>query len=311
MGHHHHHHGHGHHHHHHHVDPNAPVSRIFFAFILNLSFAVIEIIGGLLIGSMAIVADAVHDLGDSFSLGLALILQKKSSAGANAEYTYGYKRLSALSAVINASVLVIGSLLVVVNSVPVFFQDKAPPSGFGMIAFAVLGVAVNGFAAWRLSQGSSQNEKMLTWHMIEDVLGWVAVLVGAVVISFTGWTWVDPLLACAIALFILYNVLNGLRSNIRIFLQYIPENVDLASIQQQISNHSGIKSIENFHAWSLDGEEHVCTCVLTAQSEDHKSHAAAKSAIRSILGEHGFKHVTIEITARVNDLPLAETKPNA
>ena len=124
MGHH-----HGHHHHHHH-DPDAPTSRILFAFLLNLGFAVIEIIGGTIIGSMSIIADAVHDLGDSFSLGLALILQKKSGASANAKYTYGFKRLSALSAVINACILIIGSLLVIANSIPLFWQTTEAPNGY-------------------------------------------------------------------------------------------------------------------------------------------------------------------------------------
>ena len=163
------------------------------------------------------------------------------------------------------------------------------------MGFAVLGISVNGFAAWRLSQGSSQNEKMLTWHLIEDILGWVAVFIGAVLIKLFAWTWVDPLLACAIATFILYNVVKGLSSNLRIFLQYVPENIDLEQLHQKIIKDPGVSELMDFHAWTLDGEEHVCSCILRLQSTDTTEQYRVKNRLRKTLKDSGFTHITLEL----------------
>ena len=245
---------------------------------------------------MAIVADAVHDLGDSFSLGLALFLEKKAQKDANQTWTYGYKRLSVLSALICGLVLTTGSILVLYESVPRLLNPGAAPHSVSMMALAALGIVVNGWAAFGLSKGASQHEKVLTLHLLEDLFGWVAVFVGAIVIHFTDWGFVDPLLAVLIACFILYNVFKSLSETLRIFLMSIPPGIDLGKLAGAISKLEGLKALRDYHAWSLDGEEHVFTCQIQLEEYDNKEREVeVKESVRAFLRKEGFKHITIEI----------------
>ena len=288
----------GHSHHHHHLDPDAPVSRIRMAFFLNFVFTIVELVGGILTQSMAITADAIHDLGDTFALGLALALQKKATNGADPRMTYGYKRLSLLSALISSGVLLVGSIFVLVKTIPSLIAGGQTPHVEGMLGLAVLGVAVNGLAAMRLAGGHTHNEKMLSLHMMEDLLGWVAVLIGAVILQFWELPWLDPLLAILISCFILWNLFKGMRSTIGLFLQAVPD-VDWPSIEKSIDEIPGLSSLNSYHAWSLDGNEHVFTCQV---SLDEGSDAiAVKDGIRHRLREQGFIHVTIEVQLGEHD----------
>jgi cobalt-zinc-cadmium efflux system protein len=180
-------------------------TRIRWAFFLNLAFTVIEFIGGWLTNSTAIMADAVHDLGDSLSIGLAWYLDTISKKKADKEFSYGYRRFSLLGAMINGSILIVGSLWVLSVAIPRLFAPEMPEAT-GMVYLAVLGVVVNGYAAFKLSRGKSLNERVLNWHLLEDVLGWLAVLIVAVVLLFVEWPILDPLLSIGFTLFILYNV---------------------------------------------------------------------------------------------------------
>lgn len=289
--------GHHHHHHHHHQHGNGEsLARIRLAFVLNFSFTIIELIGGFLTGSMAIVADAVHDLGDSFSLGLALVLEKKAQGQANQVWTYGYKRLSVLSALICGLVLTAGSCLVLYESIPKLFTPIEAPHSTGMIGLAILGMAVNGWAAFGLSRGGTQNEKILTLHLLEDLLGWVAVFIGAIVIYFTSWAFVDPLLAVLISCYILFNVYKNLLSTLKIFLMSIPEGIDLEEVAAALKRSDGLKEIHHYHAWSLDGEDHVFTCQVRLHENTTPNQVVeVKNSMRSTLRKHGFRHITIEV----------------
>lgn len=301
MGHHHHHghHHHGHHHHSHEDLDDQAIGRIRIAFFLNFTFTIIEIIGGIYTQSLAIVADAVHDLGDSFALGLALLLQKKAKAAPSREGTYGHKRLSLLSALICSIILIVGSILVIYESVPSLMAQTSSPHTTGMLFLAMLGVTVNGWAAFRLSSGNTQNEKVLTLHLLEDLLGWVAVLVGAIIIHFTGWSWIDPFLAVAISCYILFNVFKSLRGTLRIFLQYIPDTVDLEELKKSILSTKGVIDLRHYHAWSLDGQEHVFTCQI--QLDESENGRMVKNQVRQILSESGFRHITIEASGPDDD----------
>ncbi len=290
-----------HHHHEHHIDNDSSIKRLFFAFLLNLSFAVVEFIGGIIFQSMSVVADAIHDLGDSLSLGLALILQKKSQKSATRRFTYGYKRYSTAGALINSLILIVGSAIVVWESIPRFFQTNELPDYQGMMGLALIGIAVNSLAAWKLSVGHSHNEKVISLHLLEDILGWVAVLVGSILIHFFEWLWIDPLLACLIALFILKNVWHSFTTTARIFLQSIPDNIDMDHIEDAISNIEGVKQLTNIHAWTLDGDDHVCTCTIVP-SVPSSSYSAVKAQIRSYLRQYRFKHVTIEVATNSDEV---------
>ena len=175
--------------------------RIGWAFALNVGFTIIEFAGGMLTNSTAIMADAVHDLGDSLSIGSAWILNRLAHKEASASFTYGYKRLSLLGALINGVVLILGSFWVLLQAIPRLF-DPVMPAVEGMLGLAILGVAVNGFAAYKLSAGTTLNERVLNWHLLEDVLGWVAVLIVSIVLMFAEIPILDALLAVGFTLFI-------------------------------------------------------------------------------------------------------------
>ncbi len=306
---HHHHHGHHHDHGHEHGHEHAPQSgedvlkRIRFAFILNFAFAIIELIGGLLTGSFAIVADAIHDIGDSFSLGLAFYLQKKSQGGPSAHLPYGYLRYSVVSAIITGIVMISGSVVVLIEAIQRLIHPEALPNVMGMIGLAIVGIAVNGLAAFRLSHGHSHNERILSWHLIEDLLGWIVVLIGAVCIYFFNLVWIDPLLAIGISLFISYNVIRNLREPFRIILQYVPGLEDMTVLEKQLEAIEGVSKVLEVQAWSLDGYQHVLTTRLLVTGE--ASADRVRERVRADLREKGYKFVTIEIDPSSSQLPKA------
>jgi len=196
--------------------------RIGWAFFLNFCFTIIEFIGGWLTNSTAIMANAVHDLGDTLSIGSAWILNKLGKKQANSEFSYGFRRLSLFGALFNGIVLVVGSLWIMSEAVP-RLSNPVMPETEGMLLLAIFGVCVNGFAAYKLSAGESLNERILNWHLLEDVLGWVAVLIVSIVLIFVELPILDPLLSIAFTLFILVNVVRNLWGTLKLFAQSSPD----------------------------------------------------------------------------------------
>ena len=282
--------------------------RIGLAFFLNLIFTVIEFIGGWLTNSTAIMADAVHDLGDSLSIGSAWLLNRLGEKSASPEYTYGYKRLSLFGALINGLVLIVGSIWVLVMAIP-RLADPVMPHTEGMLALGVLGVAVNGYAAYRLSHGKTLNEKVLNWHLLEDVLGWVAVLIVATVMQFVEWPILDPVLSICFSLFILINVLRNLLATGRLFFQAVPDSGLMESVRASLISLEEVDSVHHLHLWSLDGEHHVLTAhVKAVLTQDLKRYAQLKSTIQSALERFDLAHTTIAIelaNENCRDLPEA------
>lgn len=279
------------HDHQHHSD--ATVSSLKLAFFLNVGFTLVEIAGGAFTNSVAILADAVHDLGDSLSLGLAWWLEVISKRkAANDTFTYGYQRVSLLSSLINAVVLTAGSTLVLAHAVPRLFAPEIG-NATGMIGFAVLGIIVNGWAALKTSGRKSMNASVISWHLVEDVLGWAAVLVGAVVIKMTDWWWIDASLAIGISAFILVNILRRVWRIGRLFLQVAPEGIDVDALRDDILAIDGVTDVHHLHIWSLDGEHHVVTVHARVSAEDLVKDA--KTEIRSRLRSIESEHVTVEI----------------
>lgn len=221
------------HHHHHHVDTST--GKIKTAFFLNFVFTIIEIIGGLLTNSMAILSDALHDLGDSLSLGLAWFLQKFSKKGTSESFSFGYRRFSLLAALINSIVLIVGSVFIITEAVPRLFNPPEPHAG-GMLAVAVLGIIINGAAVFRLRGGDSMNQKVLSWHLLEDVLGWAAVLFVSILMLFFDLPVLDPLASIGITIFILYNVIKNLVQTMKLFLEAVPADVDLKGSLKKSTN---------------------------------------------------------------------------
>ena len=283
-------HGDGHHHHHHH---DHAARNIGLAFWLNLVFAGVELAGGLYTQSLAIVSDALHDFGDALSLGLGYVLQIKSADGPSENFSYGLRRLSLLSALITGMVIAGGAGFIAFTSAGEFGASNRHPNGPGMLGFAVLGIAVNGFAAWRMSLGQTQNEKVLRWHLIEDILGWVAVFVGGILVWALGWTWIDPALAFGISLFVLFNVLKNLLVTLKLFLQANPDPAGLRTFRAGVTALPGVIGVHDVHFWSLDGVHHILS--LHAVLNDAALAAGLKIEIRRLSRALGECHVTVEI----------------
>ena len=264
------------------------------AFFLNVSFTIIEIIGGLYTNSLAILSDALHDLGDSLSLGMAWYLQKLSSKGRTRTFSYGYRRFSLLGAILNAVILVTGSVFVLSKAIPQLFhpeQTNAP----GMMALAVLGILVNGAAVLRLKKGKSMNEKVVSLHLLEDVLGWVAVLIGSIIMYFYDAPFIDPLLSLGISLFVLYNAVKNLYKSIKIVLQAVPDEVNIEGLQDDLKEIQEISSIHDCHVWSLDGNYTVMT-IHVVLDRDYKlsEQYELKGRICSELKPRDIDHLTVE-----------------
>lgn len=278
--------------HNHHHDVSS--SRIGVVFFLNFFFTIIEFIGGYLTNSTAIMADAVHDLGDTLSIGLAWVLSKLSKKNANDNFTYGYHRFSLLGAMINGMVLLAGSAWVLSEAIPKLFAPEMPHAQ-GMFWLAILGVTVNGYAAWKISKGKTLNEQILNWHLLEDVLGWVAVLIVSVTLIFFDWPILDPLLSIVFTLFILINVLRNTGKTIRLFLQSTPDGKMLEQIREELSSLEHVKAIHYLHLWSLDGERNVLTAHLEIdQMISAEEQKQIKQNIRESLTGFSLEHTTIE-----------------
>ncbi|MFZ5723145.1 MAG: cation diffusion facilitator family transporter [Pseudomonadota bacterium] len=290
-----HHRPHGHHHHHHHHAHDGESRAIGIAFFLNLSFTLVELVGGLLTNSVAILADALHDLGDSLALGLGWFLARVAKRAPDAGFSYGYQRFSLLGALVNSLVLVAGSVFILIEAVPRLWAPEMPHAQ-GMFLLALLGVAVNGFAAWRLRRSGTLNAQAMGWHLMEDMLGWIAVLVVSVVLMFVDWPILDPLLSVVFTLFILLNVLRTLRATVAVFLQAVPTGRALADIEAVLQAEPDIAALHHSRLWTLDGEQHVFTThVVSAQSLDAGQMTALKRRIDVLLRPFAFAHTTIEI----------------
>ena len=281
------HHEHGHHH-------SGDVEALGGAFLLNFIFTLIEIAGGLWTNSVAILADALHDAGDSLALLLAWYLQKASGKERDQRFSYGYGRLSLLAALINGVILLAGSIVVIVHVIPRLFEPQIVDAT-GMFWLALLGIAFNGFAFWRNRSSQSLNAKMVNWHLLEDVLGWTVVLAGSIVMHFGDYPWLDPLMALGVTLFILWNVFKSLGRVTKIFLQSKPEGVDLPAIENELRRLNNVEDIHDVHAWSLDGKYHVLSLhVVISQITDQQSLVLLKNQIRDQLHKMGIEHSTIE-----------------
>jgi cobalt-zinc-cadmium efflux system protein len=268
--------------------------RIGFAFWLNFSFTLIELIGGILTNSVAILSNAIHDFGDTLAIGFGWWSSRIAQRSPDAAYTYGYRRLSLLSALVIGLTLAIGSVVIIVNALPRLWLPQAPHAG-GMFALALIGIAANGIAALRLYGGHTQNEKILSWHLLEDVLGWIAVLLASIVIHFTDWNIIDPLLSIGFTLFILFNVARNLRDTLRLFLQKSPDRELTENIRLALNALEGVADTHHLHLWSLDGQHHVLTAhVALTQALSAAQQLTLKEKIHALLAPYGLSHTTIE-----------------
>ena len=280
---------------------------IAVAFFLNLAFTVIEIIGGFFTNSVAILSDALHDLGDSLSLGMAWFLERYSRKKRDQKYTYGYGRFSLLAAMINGVVLISGSVFIIYQAVPRLFNPISPDVT-GMFWLAVLGVIFNGVAAARLHHGKSLNEQMVSWHLWEDVVGWIVVLIMSVVMYYYNLPILDPLFSVLFTTYICYNVFKNLLRTIKIFLQAKPEGVDLHDLERRFGQIEGVVSVHDLHIWSLDGRYFIMTLHLVVQeSVDKQRYIDIKTEAQELSQTLKINHITIEVEYESEQCQLVDS----
>ncbi len=280
------------------------IENIKLAFFLNLIFAIAEFIGGLYINSVAVLSDSLHDLGDSISLGLSWYFEKLSHRNRNGKYSYGFRRFSLLGAVINAIILVVGSVFIIREAI-LRLANPVQTDVRGMAIFALIGVAINGFAAYRMQRGKTMNAKMLTWHLLEDVLGWVAVLIVSIVMMFVNQPALDPILSMGLSVFVLYNVIKTLIETISLFLQAVPAEVDMDEIERRIKRLEKVVDVHHTHVWSLDGEENVLTThIVLAEGAKSPEIRLIKNSIREIAREFRCEHTTVEFEYLKDDCSM-------
>ncbi len=263
---------------------------ILIAFFLNLLFSIFEFIGGTVTGSVAIVSDALHDIGDAVSIGYSCFLEHKSKKQPDEIYTYGYTRFSVVGSLITTVILLVGSIVVIYNAIVRIFNPVSIDYN-GMIIFAIIGVVVNFLAAMFTKDGESLNQRAVNLHMLEDVLGWLVVLIGAVVMKFTDFAIIDPVLSILVSVFIFVNAMKNFRQIENVFLERIPSGIKLEKIKEHICKIEGVIDVHHIHVWSIDGYNNYATMHIVTDEESSK----IKEKIRQELCEHNIGHVTLEL----------------
>lgn len=266
---------------------------LLIAFVMNLVLAGVEFAGGLWVGSVAVLSNALHDAGDAMSLGVGYYLQRRSERGPSENFSYGMRRLSLLSAFISGIVICGGAVIIIYESIEKISNPGEMNPG-GMLILAIGGIAINGFAAWKLGHGHSHNEKMMSWHLIEDMLGWVAVVVGAICIYVFQIKWMDAALGIAISCFVSFNVLRQLVKTSALFLQGNPDPPRLREFREAILKLPEVLSLHDLHFWSLDGAHHVLSMHVVTSLPLEQSFTL-KNRIREQSYRLGEVHLTIEV----------------
>lgn len=265
---------------------------VWIAFFLNLSYAIVEFIAGGIFGSSAVLADSVHDLGDAIAIGISAFLESISNREEDSHYTLGYKRFSLLGAMVTAVILMTGSVLVILENITKIFHPQ-PVNDEGILWLGIIAVSINVLASLVIRKGQTKNESILSLHFLEDTLGWVAVILMAIVLRFTDWYILDPLLSLAISIFILSKAIPRFWSTLKIFLDAVPEGVAIKQVKNDLEQLDNVASINQLNLWTMDGlEKNAIVHVCLEWIEDME---ASKTAIRHYLKDIGFHNITIEV----------------
>ena len=265
---------------------------VWLAFFLNLSFAIVEFIAGGIFGSSAVLADSVHDFGDAIAIGISAFLETISNREEDSRYTLGYKRFSLLGALVTAVILMTGSVMVILENITKLFNPQ-PVNDEGILWLGIIAVTINVLASLVVRKGKTKNESILSLHFLEDTLGWIAVILMALILRFTDWYILDPLLSLVISFYILSKAIPRFWSTLKIFLDAVPEGVNIQKIETDLAELKHVASINQLNLWTMDGLEknaivHVCL--------EHVKHMeVCKESIRDLLKERGFQNVTIEV----------------
>ena len=267
---------------------------VWLAFFLNLSFAIVEFIAGGVFGSSAVLADSVHDLGDAIAIGLSAFLETISNREEDSHYTLGYKRFSLLGALITAVILMTGSVLVILENITKMFHPQ-PVNDKGILWLGIIAVTINVLASLVVRKGKTKNESILSLHFLEDTLGWLAVILMAIILRFKDWYILDPLLSLVISFFILSKAIPRFWSTLKIFLDAVPEGVDIKQVKSRLEQLDYVASVNQLNLWTMDGLEKNAIIHVCLKKVEHME--VCKEAIRAMLKDYGFQNITIEVDA--------------
>ena len=269
---------------------------IWLAFFLNLSYAIVEFIAGGIFGSSAVLADSVHDLGDAIAIGISALLETISNREEDRQYTLGYKRFSLLGAMLTAVILMIGSVLVILDNVTKIVHPQ-PVNEEGVLWLGIIAVSINVLASLVVRKGKTKNESILSLHFLEDTLGWLAVILMAIILQFTDWYILDPLLSLVISIFILTKAIPRFWSALKIFLDAVPEGVDIKQVKNNLEQLDHVASVNQLNLWTTDGLEKNAIVHVCLEEIEHIEYC--KESIRNLLKDYGFQNVTIEVDANL------------
>ena len=269
---------------------------VWVAFFLNLSYAIVEFIAGGIFGSSAVLADSVHDLGDAIAIGISAFLETISNREEDRQYTLGYKRFSLLGALVTAVILITGSILVILENITKLFNPQ-PVNDEGILWLGIIAVSINVLASLVVRKGKTKNESILSLHFLEDTLGWLAVILMAIILRFTDWYILDPLLSLVISIFILTKAIPRFWSTLKIFLDAVPEGIETAELEKELAALANVKSVNQLSIWSMDGLENDAIVHVCLEEIEHMEYY--KESIRNLLKDYGFQNVTIEVDANL------------
>ncbi|PZO95659.1 cation diffusion facilitator family transporter [Streptococcus halichoeri] len=264
---------------------------IFIAFVVNLGLALVELIFGSLFHSSAIIADAIHDLGDALAIGLSYYFENYSQKSSDHEYTLGYLRFSLLGAMLTSLILIGGSLAIIIENVGKLFAPQ-PVNEQGMLILGIIAIIVNSLASKVLHKEHSEQESMLSLHFLEDILGWLAVIVVSVVLRFTDWYFLDPLLSLVIAVFILIKALPRFLKHLHVFLEKRPASLAIAPLKEEMLAIPGLVAVNQLNIWSIDGHHHVAmTHIQVAAGCDE---ALVRDQVHHLFQQHQIIESAVE-----------------
>ena len=269
---------------------------IWLAFFLNLSYAIVEFIAGGIFGSSAVLADSVHDLGDAIAIGISALLETISNREEDRQYTLGYKRFSLLGAMLTAVILMIGSVLVILENITKIVHPQ-PVNEEGVLWLGIIAVSINVLASLVVRKGKTKNESILSLHFLEDTLGWLAVILMANILRFTDWYILDPLLSLVISIFILTKAIPRFWSALKIFLDAVPEGVDIKQVKNDLEQLDHVVSVNQLNLWTMDGLEKNAIVHVCLEEIEHIEYC--KESIRNLLKDYDFQNVTIEVDANL------------
>ena len=265
---------------------------VWIAFFLNLSYAIVEFIAGGIFGSSAVLADSVHDLGDAIAIGISAFLETISNREEDRQYTLGYKRFSLLGALVTAVILITGSILVILENITKLFNPQ-PVNDEGILWLGIIAVSINLLASLVVRKGKTKNESILSLHFLEDTLGWLAVILMAIILRFTDWYILDPILSLVISIFILTKAIPRFWSALKIFLDAVPEGLETGDLEKDLEALTNVKSVNQLSIWSMDGLEN--NAIIHLCLEDWGQMTETKNQVRQLLEERGIQNITIEV----------------